>query len=207
MNLSSPNITFDEKLLAVEELFRQRKYKTAIEEFNKLDLLKFQEKKYEHGLYFLLAAETDFFESNYKKSIENGLKSAKLLSTFSLNRRFGRIQVVLSKSYAIIGDLKNAEIRAHDSLASYRRCNCDIGQSDALNELARIAFIRCNFVQGLEFLEEGLTHVRKNPRKVAQLRGNIARILLFTGKWKLAEEETLEILKFNKENNGFVRLG
>ena len=71
MNLSSPNIIFDDKLLAVEEYFRQRKYKTAVEEFEKLELSSFQEKEYELGLYYLLAADAEYFKSNYKISIQN----------------------------------------------------------------------------------------------------------------------------------------
>ncbi len=201
MNLSSPNIAFDEKLLAVEELLRQRKHKIAIEEFSKLDITDFQEKEYELGLFYSLAADTEYFKSNYKKSIENGIKGVKLLANYSLNRRFGRIQLILSKGYSALGDLKNAEMRARDGLASYRRCGDNVGQADSLNVLAGISFIRCNYNDVIEFLEDGLTHVRNNPRKIAQLRGNLARIRAFTGHWKIAEEETLEVLEYNKANN------
>ena len=74
MNLSSPNIAFDEKLIAVEELFRQRKYKTAVEEFDKLDITAFKSKEYELGLYYSLAADAEYFKSNYNKSIINMIR-------------------------------------------------------------------------------------------------------------------------------------
>ncbi len=201
MNLSSPNIAFDEKLIAVEELFRQRKYKTAVEEFDKLDITAFKSKEYELGLYYSLAADAEYFKSNYNKSIINGLKGVKLFADYPLNRRFGKIQLILSKTYSALGDLKNAEMRARDGLASYRRCNDDVGQADSLNLLAGISFIRCNYDDVVESLEEGLTHVRNNPRKIAQLRGNLARTRVFTGQWKIAEKETLEVLEYNKINN------
>ena len=201
MNLSSPKIVFDEKLLAVEELFRQRKYKIAVEEFDSLNASDFSAKDYEFGLYYLLAADAEYFKSNYKKSIENGLKAVKLLADYSLNRRFGKVQLVLSKAYSALGDLKNAEMRARDGLASYRRCGDSVGQADSLNTIAGISFIRCNYNDVIEALEEGLTLVRNNPRKIAQLRGNLARIRVFTGQWELAEEETLEVLEYNRANN------
>ena len=201
MNLSSPKIVFDEKLLAVEELFRQRKYKIAIEEFETLDASDFGTKDYELGLYYLLSADTEYFKSNYKKSVEHGLKAVKLLADYTLNRRFGKIQLILSKAYSALGDLKNAEMRARDGLASYRRCGDSVGQADSLNTIAGISFIRCNYDDVIEALEEGLTHVRNNPRKIAQLRGNLARIRVFTGQWELAEEETLEVIEYNRANN------
>ena len=206
MKLSSPKIAFDEKLLAVEELFRQRKYKIAIEEFSKLDISNYQAKEYELGLYYSLAADTAYFKSNYKISVENGLKGVKLLADYPLNKRFGRIQLIISKAYTALGDLKNAEMRVRDGLASYRRCGDDIGQADSLNVLANISFIRCNYDDVIDFLEEGLTHVRNNPKKINQLRGNLARIRAFTGQWKIAEEETLEVLEYNKTNNEEIPL-
>ena len=83
MNLSSPKIEFDKRLLAVEELFRQRQYQAALEEFRELDNVDFTAKDYEHGLYLSLAADAEYFLSNYKKSIEYGLKSARLLADYN----------------------------------------------------------------------------------------------------------------------------
>ncbi len=201
MNLSSPKIVFDDKLLEVEELFRQRKHKFAAVEFAKLQIDDYKVKEYELGLYYSLAADSEYYKSNYKKAIDFGLKSVKLLADYSLNKRFGKIQLILSKTYSALGDLKNAEMRARDGLASYRRCGDDIGQADSLNTLAGISFIRCNYNDVVEALEDGLTHVRNNPRKVAQLRGNLARTRVFTGQWEVAEKETLEVLEYNRTNN------
>src|SRR3970282_1522883 len=97
-------------------------------------------KDYEEGIYFSLKAATSHFEGNYKIALENGLKAVKLLAGFSLNSCYGRAQLVLSQSYSAIGDLKNAEMRARDALASYRRGDDNVGQGDALNELARISY-------------------------------------------------------------------
>ena len=123
MNNSSPEITFDNRLLAVEEQLKQRRYDLAVRELSSLPQSEFESKACELGLYHLLQAECCFSDGNYRRSLDNGLKAAKILADFPLNRRYGRVQLILSKTYSALGDLKNAEIRARDALAAYRRAN------------------------------------------------------------------------------------
>lgn len=206
MKISSPKIFFDDRLLAVEELFKQRQYQQAADEVSSLRETEFEKTSHELGLFYLLCAEAEFFKSNYKKSISCGLRSAKLLADLPLNIRYGRVQLILSKSYSAIGDLKNAEIRARDALSSYRRANIDLGQADSLNELARISFIRCNYAQVVTYLEDALALTRNDQRKTAQLTGNLARIRIHTGQWQQAEEELTETIAFNKKSDQEISL-
>ncbi len=197
MNLSSPKISFDDRLLAIEEEFRQRKFNVALKELARLSEADFEAKEHELGLYLSLRTDGHLFESNYQKALKDGLRAVRLLADFPLNKRYGRIQLVLSKAYSAIGDLKNAEMRARDSLAAYRRAQGKLGQIDSLNELARISYIRCNYVQAVAFLEDALSMVVNNPRKVAQLTGNIGRIRINTGDWQQAEKELTETLEYD----------
>ncbi len=201
MKISSPRIDIDNRLLAIEELFRQRQYAVAVRELSALNEKEFKLKEYEQGLYFSLKAAASYFEGNYKIALENGLKAVKLLADFSLNSCYGRAQLVLSQSYSAIGDLKNAEMRARDALASYRRGDDNVGQGDALNELARIAYIRCNYKQVLSHLDEALELVGDKPRKRAQMTGNMGRILLRLGQWDEARKYLNDTLKFFEDNN------
>lgn len=201
MNLSSPKLGIDNRLLAVEELFRQRKYRIATKELSQLNDNDFKTKAYELGLYLSLWADGNYFKGNYKKALEAGLRAAKLLANYPLNKRYGRVQLVLSKAYSAIGDLKNAEIRARDALSAYRRGAEKVGQVDALNELARIAYIRCDYRGAIVFLEEALEMVTDNPRKKAQLTGNLGRIRVHIGDWQQAEKELSATLEYNQQHH------
>jgi two-component system response regulator PilR (NtrC family) len=201
MKNSSPEITFDNRLLAVEEQLKQRRYDLAVRELSSLPQSEFASKAYELGLYHLLQAECCFSDGNYRCSLDNGLKAAKILADFPLNRRYGRVQLILSKTYSALGDLKNAEIRARDALAAYRRANEPVGQVDSLNELARIHHIRCDYQKATEYLSDAVAMVADNPRKVAQLTGNLGMIRIRNGQWNEAEKNLAEAYKYNKENN------
>lgn len=200
MPLSSPQVTFDDRLLAVEELFRQRKNKAASRELTDLSESEFSSTEHEHGLFLLLQAEGNYFEGKYRAALESGLRATKLLAEFPLNRRYGRIQLVLSKSYSALGDLKNAEMRARDALAAFRRAGESIGQVDSLNELARIACIRCDY-RGGSFLVDAISKALDNPRKVAQLTGNLGTLRIHTGEWELAESDLTKALNYNTAHN------
>lgn len=198
MNLSSPKLVFDKKLLTIEELFRQRKYSNADEELSNINIDDYLSNRHELGLYYSLNADNEFYKSNYKKAIENGLKGAKLLADFALHKRYGKVQQILSKSYNSIGDFKNAEIRARDAISAYRRCNDSEGQAVALNNLAYTSLIRCNFKAVVEYLEEAILLVNNDQKKVMQFTGNLATVRILLGDWKRAEEDIQENIKYNK---------
>ena len=200
MNLPSHTFAFDNRLLTVEELFRQRKYQEAIREFDQIPEKDFASSPHERGLQLILSAEKAFVQSNYRRAIEDGLTATRLLADFPLNRRYGRIQLVLSKSYSAIGDLKNAEIRAHNSLASYRRAGDTAGQVGGLNELARITFIRSEFDSALGFLDEAIELAKDDPRMLAQMTGNAGTIRSVCCRWKEAEENLTTSLRYNSEH-------
>ncbi len=201
MKLSSPQkLSFDSRLLSVEELFRQRQHQIALKELSHLSEEEFGSQQHELGLLLSLKADGSYVEGNYKQAIEYGQRAARLLAGYPLNSRYGRIQLVLSKSYSAIGDLKNAEIRARDALAAYRRGSDPVGQVDSLNELARISYIRCNYHAGVNFLTDAIAMVTDNPRKFAQLTGNIATLKIYTGQWEQAENDLKEALRYNVEH-------
>ncbi|MEW6050095.1 MAG: sigma 54-interacting transcriptional regulator [Candidatus Zixiibacteriota bacterium] len=198
MALSSQKYAFDNRLLAVEELLRQRKFQPASQELESVSESDFQDSDHERGLLFSLRAEAYWAAGNYRKALENGLRGAKLLADFPLNVRFGRVQLVLSKAYSSLGDLKNAEIRARDALASYRRAADMPGQVDALNELARIAFIRCDYDTAAGFIGDATAMVSNDPHKSAMLVGNRGRIHILSGQWVQAEEDLNTALAYHE---------
>jgi Nif-specific regulatory protein len=201
MSLSSQQFVIDNRLLAIEELLRQRKYTAALRECDLLDEALFRDSELETGLFLSLKADCQFSAAVYRTAIEYGLRGAKLLADFPVNKRFGRVQLVLSKSYAALGDLKNAEMRARDALASYRRGGDREGQIDALNELARVSFIRSDYHAASDFLADAIGMIVDNPRKLAQLTGNLGRIRLLLGQWTQAEADLNVACTYNQQHN------
>ncbi|MBU8934260.1 MAG: sigma 54-interacting transcriptional regulator [candidate division Zixibacteria bacterium] len=199
MKLSSPRIAFDNRLLAIEEQFRQRKYTVALRELSELSESDFETQAYDVGLYLSLAADAGFHEGNYKNSIEFGLRSARVLAGFPSNRRFGRVQLILAKSYLGLGDIKNADMRARDALASFRRASDVVGQVDSFNQLAYVSYIRCDYHAAIKFLEDAAGMLDDNPRKIAQLTGNMGTMRVHVGQWAQAEAELNSALKANTE--------
>ncbi|MDF1544240.1 MAG: sigma 54-interacting transcriptional regulator, partial [bacterium] len=200
MERSSPKITFDNRLLAVEEQFKQRQHKPALAELALLREVDFSSHDYELALYYLLRAEAGFFEGNYKTALDVGLKAAKLLADYPLNKRYARVQLIVSKCYSALGDLKNAEIRARDSLSAYRRASEKLGQVDALNELARISHIRCDYNLAADFLGDALAMIETDQRKKHQFTGNLAMIEIRAGKWEQAERHLAACIDYHTEN-------
>ena len=99
MKLPSQQYLFDNRLLTVEELFiqiRQRDFGAAQQELEKLDESDFSSSSHELGAYCTLKAEACFYNGNYPKALEYGLRGAKLLADLPLNRRYGRALFVLS---------------------------------------------------------------------------------------------------------------
>jgi len=201
MGLSSPKVTFDHRLLAVEELFRQRKNDSGVSELAKISEKEFSQNQHELGLFYLLKAESSFHESFYRNALEFAMDAARYLADYAVNRHYGRIQWIISKSYSALGDLKNADIRARDALAAFRRASDNVGQVDSLNELARIAYIRHDYKTAIEFLEDAISLSHQDKRRMAQLTGNMGRIRFYTGDWAKAEVEINNALKFAIDNN------
>ncbi len=202
MKLPSQKYVFDNRLLAVEELFkhiRRRNFGAAQRELEKLSEADYADNPHELGLYHSLKAESCFFDGNYPRALEHGLRSAKILADLPLNHQYGRVLFVLAKVYHILGDIKNAELRARDSLASYRRAGDADGQVDALNMLAWINSLRGHHPAALDYLKDAVELAADNPRKVKQLTGNIARTRIFLGQWDEAERELADALKYDYE--------
>jgi transcriptional regulator with GAF, ATPase, and Fis domain len=201
MATTSQAFAFDNRLLAVEESIRQRQYDASRKELKLLRDDDFAAEPWQLGLFFSLRADIAFHDGDYRTSLDQGLQAARLLADFPLNRRYGRALLVLSKTYSAIGDIRSAETKAYDGLASFRRAGDTVGQVDALNELARQALIRCELSKACQFLDDAIALVPDNPRKVAQLTGNASRIRVLRGEWQQAEEGLKAALKHNEDNH------
>lgn len=197
----SHRLVIDDRLLAVEELVRQKKFDLARRDLAALKADQFPPDSPEHGIYLSLSADCAIEIAEYRKAIEFGLAAARLLSDHTLHVRYGRTMLTLSRAYSSLGDLKNAEMRAHDSLSAYRRADDANGQVDALNELARVAYIRTNLTAAAAFLTDAASLAKGNPRKSALLTGNLGRVRTFAGQWIKAEQDLDAALEYNRAHH------
>ena len=200
MATTSLNCVLDHRLLLIEELLLQRKFDAARKDLQNLQESDFTGDSTQHGLFLSLSADIAFLDGDYTKAVEQGLKAARLLAGSLCHRQYGRTLHVLSKTYWAMGDLKKAEEKSYDSLASYRRSGDSAGQVSALNELAHIAFMRSDFKAAGGFLDEAAGLAGNVPAKAAMLAGNAGRIRTILGEWTRAEQDLKSALSFYSNN-------
>ena len=209
MAITSQKLAFDSRLLVVEELVLQRKIDFARKDLQALTEEEFSQDRVQLGLLNILKAEIALVDGDYKHALELGLRGAGILADSTFNRRYGRALYVLAKTYSALGDLRTADIKARDALAAYRRVDDKIGQVDALNELARIAFVRSDLKAACQFIDEAIKLADNNPAKVALLRGNAGRIRILLGDWVEAEADLKAALDYHQslKEDYFVAIG
>ena len=98
MGLSSHQMVVDNRLLAIEELLRQRKQVAACKELEVLSEEEFRGDALNQGVYLLLRSESFLPSADYRTIIEFGLRAYRLLADSAENRRFGQLQWVLSQT-------------------------------------------------------------------------------------------------------------
>jgi tetratricopeptide (TPR) repeat protein len=200
MQLTSQQYKLDNRLLAVEELLRQRKFDAAENELRELPESAFSQSPHERGLLLSLKAELGLNLGDYAEALKLGNEGAGILANFPLNRRYGRVLLVLSRTYSALGDLKLAETKAYDARASYRRAGDVLGQVDALNELGRVSFINSQYHVAEKFVAEAIDLAAGDERKVSQLTGNAGMIRVLIGQWSQAEADLNSAFEYHQSH-------
>ncbi|MEW5795862.1 MAG: sigma 54-interacting transcriptional regulator [Candidatus Zixiibacteriota bacterium] len=200
MATTSLTYVLDQRLLLIEELLHQRKHEAAKKDLQSLTETDFVGDSVQMGFFLSLSADVAFLDGDYVNALEKGQKAAKLLAGSPHHRQYGRTLHVLSKTYWAEGDLKKAEEKSYDALASYRRAADSAGQVSSLNELAHIAFMRSDFKAATGFLDEAVTLTDGYPAKAAMLSGNLGRVRTLLGEWPRAEQGLKSALAYYTSN-------
>jgi len=202
MNFASQqSAELDSRLLEIETLFRQRKSRQAIAALERLEQEGYAPTGIDRGLYLLLMAQRAFARNEYRQTITLCQDAFEEIGATSLNYRIGRLQYLLHRAYAALGELKPAEQAARDSLASFRRVKDDEGILNAYNALAHVYYIRSDYAMAAEYVNEALPYSSSNPINNALLLGNLGRIYILTGDMDKAEENLLLALRVGTEHN------
>ena len=200
MALTSQKHVFDSRLLLIEELVLQRKFEAARRDLQKLSESDFHDDHTQLGLYLSLTADVAFTDGDYDEALDKGVRAAKILADSRHDRQYARMLHVLSKTWWASGDLKNAEAKAYDAVAAYRRAGDPLGQVGGLNELAHIAFMRSDFGAAGRFLDEAVELAAGHPAKAAMLSGNAGRVRTLLGQWEAGERDLKRALDYYTEN-------
>jgi Nif-specific regulatory protein len=192
---------FDNGLLEIEELYRQRKPDIAGEKVKKLKESGFSPTGYDQGLYNLLLARAYSDSGEYELSIGYCEKANKSLSSSVFHRRVGQVQWLLYKNYSFLGDLKKARTFARDAYAFFKRIKDTEGMIDALNGLGKIAFMQCDYAKAIDYVNDSIELSRGDNIRMTRLIGNLGRIELLVGDWESAEKNIKTALKLADELN------
>ncbi|MDD4051347.1 MAG: sigma 54-interacting transcriptional regulator [candidate division Zixibacteria bacterium] len=198
MSLTSQQlIELDARLVEIETLFREGASERALALLARLEEEDYRPDGYNKGLLWLLKAQRAIDRQDYQPAIVLCQEALELLGGTSLNHRIGRLQLLLYKGYAALGDLKPAEAAARDSLASYRRIKDRQGIIDAYNALARVYYLRSDYPQSAEYVQEAIQYAASDPVQKAYLTSNLGRIFLLTGEMDKAEENLRRSLEIS----------
>lgn len=198
---SQQSVELDSRLLEVEDLVRQTKTRQAAAALERLEKEGYSPQGINKGLYLLLSAHRAFSCGEYQETIALCQQAFEEIGTTSLNYRIGRLQYLMFRAYASLGDLKSAEMAARDSLASYRRVKDTEGLVNAYNALARIYYLRSDYTMAAEYVNEALQHAGSDPIMNARLLGNLGRIYILTGEMDKAEKYLCLALEVGIEHN------
>lgn len=191
----------DDRLLAVEDLFRRRLPGPAVAEFNRLPAADFAADPLNQGLFLSLKAEAILFAEDYEAALTVGAEARLALAPTSEHRRVGRTLWILSKAHSFLGNLVDAEARARDAISAYRRAEHRPGVVNGLTELVRIHILKSDYPRAAEYLQDALTFVDNDPAKERQLRGNLGRIKTLIGEFADADELLSEALNYDLEHD------
>ncbi|MEZ5360175.1 MAG: sigma 54-interacting transcriptional regulator [Candidatus Zixiibacteriota bacterium] len=188
-------------MLEIERLFQSRETNTAIASLDRLRNTGYQPRAINEGFYSLLKAEKAFSQEDFGAVISNCTQALQQLRTTNLNSRISRCQILLYMAYSVLGDYKEAENAARDSLSSSRREQDNQGIIDAYNGLAKIFYIKSEYALAAGYINEALPYAESFPIKRTELLGNLGRLYLRLGEMEKAQEHLELALALGKEND------
>jgi len=188
------------RLLEIEEYFQRGDPESALQALEKLEQSPSLSEGEERGLYLLLRAHEALLKNQYQTTISLCNQALDEIGTTNLNRRIGRLQLLLYKSYMATGDIKQAETFVRDALASFRRVKDTMGIIDAYNGIGRIYYMQSDYALAAESVNRAVAYAAEVPERMSMLLANLGRIYLFTGQMGKAEANLREALRIDQEN-------
>jgi len=191
-----------EKFSRIESLISQKNYIDSLEEIKLLEnQIDIERQSLLAGHLSYLSAVTFYNLGKYQEAVIEGEKGLSLLKDTTENRLIAETELILGKIFLSLGNFKSAELFLQDAVATYRRIGNQKEIINVYNIIARIHFLKSDFLKAVEILNEALQSSRKiNENKLtARFASNLGRAYTFLGLWDKAEENLLVGLKYNQE--------
>ncbi len=149
------------------------------------------------GDFRCLEAKLQYLSNNYRLALTSSRLATSLLAPFGETEVLAEAFLTTGKSLVALGNYREAETAYLDAESLYRRNDSTTGRIDAINQLARVYFIRAEYKGALKHLLEAaeLAEQIGDRKTLAFLWGNLGRVYTFMGNFKKASES----LKLNIE--------
>lgn len=146
------------------------------------------------GIFRRLEGELFYASGDSQKALASARMAAMILAPSGETEDLARAYHLAGKALVNLGNYREAETAFHDAESLFRRCDSISGRLDAVNQLARVYFIRAEYKNALKFLLEAVKLAdQTNDRcRLAYLWGNLGRVYTFLGDFKKATE-TLQL--------------
>lgn len=149
------------------------------------------------GEFRCLEARMHYLSNDYRHALTSARLATAILSPLGETEELAEAFLITGKSLVALGNYREAETAYTDAESLYRRCDNTTGRIDAINQLARVYFIRAEYKSALKNLLEAarLTELNGDRKSLAFLWGNIGRVYTFMGEFTKAQDA----LAFNIE--------
>ncbi len=148
------------------------------------------------GEFRCLEASLFYLSGDYRKALASARRATTLLSSWGESGKLAEAFAIIGKSLIGIGNYTEAETALIDAESLYRRNEDLTGRIDAVNQLARIYFIRAEYKNSMKRLLEAvhLADTIGDRRQLSFLWGNLGRVYTFLGEFvKASDALTLNV--------------
>ncbi|MEZ5357380.1 MAG: sigma 54-interacting transcriptional regulator [Candidatus Zixiibacteriota bacterium] len=142
------------------------------------------------GEFRCLEARLYYLSHDYRHALTAARLATAILSPLGETEKLAEAFLITGKSLVALGNYREAETAYTDAESLYRRCDNITGRIDAINQLARVYFIRAEYKSALKNLLEAarLTEQIGDRKTLAFLWGNLGRVYTFMGDFAKARD-------------------
>lgn len=142
------------------------------------------------GEFRCLEARLLYLSTDYRHALSSARLATAILSPLGETEQLAEAFLITGKSLVALGNYREAETAYTDAESLYRRSENITGRIDAVNQLARVYFIRAEYKSALKNLLEAanLSEQFGDRKTLAFLWGNLGRVYTFMGEFTKARD-------------------
>lgn len=155
------------------------------------------------GEFRCLEASLFYLSGDYRRALASARMAATLLSSWGESGKLAEAFAICGKALIGMGNYPEAETALIDAESLFRRNEDLNGRIEAVNQLARIYFIRAEYKNSMKRLLEAvrLADQLGDRRQLSFLWGNLGRVYTFLGEFKKASDSLTLNVEISDELN------